>query len=240
MRMTCPTGGLGAAVLRTLSAELGGLRIEELLSAYEALWGIVPAGVTVVSSDGTVLFVNAWQAGVPGCPWVSRPDLNLRHDPALPRSLRDGLSHLLSAEVPAQPVCMRPFKFDPRTVPVETWLVPLSGARRVVGAVIVQRVSPSWTPLRPGSAGGSLQPAQPGRVAAVLDRDRLRTTFDLTRRELQVVESLCRGHGTADIATALGISAHTVKDHVKRIQRKMGARNRLTVVSIALRLSLQP
>jgi DNA-binding NarL/FixJ family response regulator len=50
--------------------------------------------------------------------------------------------------------------------------------------------------------------------------------LDLSTRELEVLEALCRGKTNLDIATVLDISPFTVKNHVQRIFRKIGVTNR--------------
>ena len=50
--------------------------------------------------------------------------------------------------------------------------------------------------------------------------------LDLSTRELEVLESICRGKTNLDIAAALDISPFTVKNHVQRIFRKIGVTNR--------------
>ncbi|MGQ0567975.1 MAG: XrtB/PEP-CTERM-associated transcriptional regulator EpsA, partial [Armatimonadota bacterium] len=50
--------------------------------------------------------------------------------------------------------------------------------------------------------------------------------LDLSARELEVLESICRGKTNLDIAAALDISPFTVKNHVQRIFRKIGVTNR--------------
>jgi transcriptional regulator EpsA len=50
--------------------------------------------------------------------------------------------------------------------------------------------------------------------------------FDLSKRERQILDSLCQGKTNFDIAGALGISPYTVKNHVQRIFRKIGVTNR--------------
>jgi transcriptional regulator EpsA len=50
--------------------------------------------------------------------------------------------------------------------------------------------------------------------------------LDLSGRELEVLESMCRGRTNFAIAVALDISPFTVKNHVQRIFRKMGVTNR--------------
>ena len=50
--------------------------------------------------------------------------------------------------------------------------------------------------------------------------------LDLSMRELEVLESICKGKTNLDIAAALDISPFTVKNHVQRIFRKIGVTNR--------------
>lgn len=50
--------------------------------------------------------------------------------------------------------------------------------------------------------------------------------LDLSARELEVLESICRGKTNLDIAAVLDISPFTVKNHVQRIFRKIGVTNR--------------
>jgi len=49
---------------------------------------------------------------------------------------------------------------------------------------------------------------------------------DLSRREQEILDWLCRGDSNTDIAAALDISPHTVKNHLQRIFRKIGVNNR--------------
>ena len=51
-------------------------------------------------------------------------------------------------------------------------------------------------------------------------------TLELSAREIEVLESLRRGKTNLDIAATLDISPFTVKNHVQRIFRKIGVRNR--------------
>ena len=67
----------------------------------------------------------------------------------------------------------------------------------------------------------ALPPAASGRGTHV-GSDRL----DLTLREQEVLELICRGKTNCDIAVALDISPFTVKNHLQRIFRKIGVKNR--------------
>jgi len=50
--------------------------------------------------------------------------------------------------------------------------------------------------------------------------------LDLSAREHEILGKLCRGSTNSDIAEALEISLFTVKNHLKRIFRKIGVSNR--------------
>jgi transcriptional regulator EpsA len=56
--------------------------------------------------------------------------------------------------------------------------------------------------------------------------DRAAAPLDLSSREREILERMCRGNTNVDIAAALEISPFTVKNHVQRIFRKIGVRNR--------------
>ncbi|MGN6613394.1 MAG: response regulator transcription factor [Angustibacter sp.] len=53
----------------------------------------------------------------------------------------------------------------------------------------------------------------------------------LTAREVEVTRLLCRGLSDREIARELGVSAHTVHDHVRAVRTKLGVRSRAEVVA---------
>ncbi|MQA86974.1 MAG: LuxR family transcriptional regulator [Streptosporangiales bacterium] len=55
--------------------------------------------------------------------------------------------------------------------------------------------------------------------------------YRLTRREQEVLQFLARGMSTAEITQRLGISSHTVRDHVKSLFGKVGVRSRAELVA---------
>jgi DNA-binding NarL/FixJ family response regulator len=55
----------------------------------------------------------------------------------------------------------------------------------------------------------------------------------LSARELEVVGCLARGMTNREIADELYLSVHTVRNHLQRICRRLGARSRLEVVVVA-------
>ncbi|HEY4279004.1 MAG TPA: helix-turn-helix transcriptional regulator [Conexibacter sp.] len=54
-----------------------------------------------------------------------------------------------------------------------------------------------------------------------------RSRDQLSARELEVLGLVARGERTRDIAPRLGITENTVKSHLTRAYRKIGARNRV-------------
>lgn len=55
----------------------------------------------------------------------------------------------------------------------------------------------------------------------------------LSPREQEILEFLKKGHSNADLADALAISGHTVKDHIRAIYTKLGVDNRVQAARIA-------
>ncbi|MCF8198087.1 MAG: response regulator transcription factor [Sulfuritalea sp.] len=61
---------------------------------------------------------------------------------------------------------------------------------------------------------------------------------ELTTREREVLKLIGQGRKTIDIAGVLGISHHTVSDHVKNIYRKLNISSRAQAATAASRLGL--
>ena len=60
----------------------------------------------------------------------------------------------------------------------------------------------------------------------------------ITTREMQVLSILVEGRSNQEIASPLGIEARTVKAHVAKLMRKLGARSRISLSVQAIRQSL--
>jgi DNA-binding NarL/FixJ family response regulator len=60
----------------------------------------------------------------------------------------------------------------------------------------------------------------------------------LSEREQEVLELIAQGSTNQEIATALSLSPHTVKDHASALYRKLDVRNRSEAVRRAARLGL--
>jgi two-component system nitrate/nitrite response regulator NarL len=55
----------------------------------------------------------------------------------------------------------------------------------------------------------------------------------LTSREWEVLDLICAGRSTEEVAKELALSTETVRTHVKRVLSKLGARSRAEAVEIA-------
>ena len=99
--------------------------------------------------------------------------------------------------------------------------------------------------VRTVAAGDSLlSPSVTSRVisrmagAPAPDPERERRLEDLTRREREVLVLIARGRSNGEIAADLVIEESTVKTHVKRVLRKLGARDRVQAVIFAYEAGL--
>jgi DNA-binding CsgD family transcriptional regulator len=103
--------------------------------------------------------------------------------------------------------------------------------------IALARTSPRFSTVVGTAEGGWLcahgTPLTSGRVAIVISAatpaDLLGARVagaGLTGREVETTRLLCRGLSDNEIARELGISAHTVHDHVRAVRRKLGVRSR--------------
>lgn len=58
------------------------------------------------------------------------------------------------------------------------------------------------------------------------------TKYEISKRESEVVELICRGQSNQDISDSLFISLQTVKDHIHRIYLKTGVKNRVQLTNL--------
>jgi len=82
--------------------------------------------------------------------------------------------------------------------------------------------------IRAVAAGQTYLPAAVAAVAAQSPRP------DLSAREMQVLELIVQGLANKQIAYALDIAEHTVKNHVKNILSKLGAQDRTQAATAAI------
>jgi len=113
-------------------------------------------------------------------------------------------------------------------------LIPPQAANGLPASVRVRTRTGQWAVIE----GAPLDGADRGNAAitirsATADEvfDLLAKTYDLTRRERQLVALMLDGLATKQLAAALCISPHTVQDHLKAIFAKTNLRSRRELVS---------
>ena len=60
----------------------------------------------------------------------------------------------------------------------------------------------------------------------------------LSKREIEVLEMLSNGHGTKEMAAAMGISEFTARDYISSAMKKLGVRHRAQAIAEAVRSGL--
>lgn len=66
-----------------------------------------------------------------------------------------------------------------------------------------------------------------------IDFEKVQRDHQLSARELDVLQLICEGLANKGISERLCISVYTVKDHIKRIMRKMGVSSRSQIIRAA-------
>lgn len=72
-----------------------------------------------------------------------------------------------------------------------------------------------------------------GQVSDLVEEPHAHPDLHLTPRQAEVLELLERGRTTKEIAQELHLSVETVRNHVKKLLRAVGAHSRLEAVAIA-------
>jgi len=78
-----------------------------------------------------------------------------------------------------------------------------------------------------------------GRIDALVWKpEKFEANTRLSERELSVLRLISNGHSNAEVAAHLKIGPETVKHHIKRVMRKLKARDRAQAVASAIRQGL--
>lgn len=89
--------------------------------------------------------------------------------------------------------------------------------------------------IRAVMAGNSIFSPEVTQLIMSAGDKKNRPAFDLTSRELDVLQLMVDGKNNQEISQALTLSLSTIKFHVSNILSKMNAHNRGEVISIALK-----
>lgn len=124
-------------------------------------------------------------------------------------------------------------------LPLPIWILSTAGRARATGdnaRIRVRTTAGHWLVCHASTLRGTddnrsttalvIEPAAPSDVAGLV-----LAAFELTPRELEVTELIAAGLSTAEIATRLVVSTHTVRDHVKSILNKTGVTSRGELVA---------
>ena len=70
------------------------------------------------------------------------------------------------------------------------------------------------------------------------DCRQLSACTQLSKRQIEVLKLVAEGRTTQEIAADLGVSIHTVRNHVRQIRYRLRARDKLQAVMTGLRIGL--
>lgn len=99
--------------------------------------------------------------------------------------------------------------------------------------------NPADRPGEPGTSGPPFSPPPSDHAASRYAQEMLRNRHHLTRREAEIVHLVAEGLANKEVAARLYVSEATVKTHMHRIMRKLGAANRTEVGRIYLTTLLE-
>ncbi len=87
------------------------------------------------------------------------------------------------------------------------------------------------------SGGAAMSPAISRKVLEMFQRSHGKSSdeFDLSQRELEILQHLVQGNSYKVIAEALFVSVHTIHFHIKNIYRKLHVTSKSEAVAVALR-----
>jgi DNA-binding CsgD family transcriptional regulator len=65
-----------------------------------------------------------------------------------------------------------------------------------------------------------------------IDIEKLYQEYNVTNREREIISLICDGKTNQEVADILFISLQTVKDHIYRIYKKLGVKNRVQLTNL--------
>jgi two-component system response regulator DesR len=120
----------------------------------------------------------------------------------------------------------------------ETNILLISGAGRISPGAAKAAGASGFIPKDWGAADISRAVRMVGLGMTVFQPQVDIETTPLSPREREVLDLIAGGSTNREIAAALHLSPHTIKEHTSTLYRKLGARNRAEAVQRAQRLGL--
>jgi DNA-binding CsgD family transcriptional regulator len=113
--------------------------------------------------------------------------------------------------------------------------MPRVRLRTLSGQWLVLHASRMSGAVGPAPIAVILEVAQPLEIAPLIIQ-----AYDLSKREGEITLCVVRGLSTAEIASELHISTHTVQDHLKAIFDRVGVRSRRELIAGIFAQQYQP
>lgn len=78
----------------------------------------------------------------------------------------------------------------------------------------------------------------PQLTSSFLNRNKEKTTTELTNRELEILSLICKGFSNSEIADQLNLSHRTITTHRTNIYAKLNVKNTASLISYAIKSNL--
>ncbi len=198
----------------------------------------------VVSSDQTILY---WSKGAERVLGYRAADVVGRRCYDIANNLGGGLTqeclggcpsirYLRAGLVPAQcQMRMYSLSGDRKWISVAPMVAAGLGSYNLL--VYLLDESPEGRPAVSNEAAG-MPDVQQGQRPSRGERSASNASGDdpvLTQRELEILELVAQGRETPHIAVELGISQHTVRNHIRNLRHKLNATTKLEAVVTGIR-----
>lgn len=196
-----------------------------------------PAGHAVLVIDGDPIVRAGWRSVLGAQAWVARSraaaDLAGAIAELQAGSFDIALVGLFLEEEYGVEICLRLRDLDPDLKVVlvaEATGLPIRAARAAGACGLVHRGWPLEAIVGAVCRAADGEPAFPEPASRAVGASRL------SRRERTVLSLLAGGASNVEIAGALHLSPHTIKEYTQGVFRKLGVRNRAEAASAAARL----
>jgi DNA-binding NarL/FixJ family response regulator len=196
-----------------------------------------PTGRAVLVVDGDPIVGAGWRSVLGAQPWVARSRVAADLAGAIVElqagSFDIALVGLFLEAEHGVDICLRLRVQDPDLKVVlvtEASGLPIRAARAAGACGLVHR---GWSL---DAIVGAVRRAADGEAAFPEPASRAVGVCRLSRRERTVLSLLAGGASNVEIAGALHLSPHTIKEYTQGVFRKLGVRNRAEAASAAARL----